>query len=214
MRREVTGADPDPQVDRENDAGAYPGRLTGNTLKLIALVLPLGLDTFGVALALGMAGLPRRSQIHVALLFVGFETAMPLIGVALGVPLGHAVGSAAEYLASAFLVALGLYVLLRDEADDQGGRLLSMTQRGLLGAVALGVSISLDELAIGFSAGLLRLPLLPLVIAIGVQTFVVALVGVRLGTRVGEHWGEYAERLAGGALILLGVTLLALRLTS
>jgi putative Mn2+ efflux pump MntP len=188
--------------------------LTGDTLKLIALILPLGLDTFGVALALGIAGLPARGGIHLALLFAGFETAMPLVGVALGAPLGHALGSAAEYIASALLIVIGLYMLLADEAGGEGDRLLSMTQGGLLGAVALGVSISLDELAIGFSAGLLRVPLVPLVVAIGVQAFVVTLVGVRLGTRVGERWRESAELVAGAALITLGATLLVLRLTS
>jgi len=188
--------------------------LAGDALKLIAFILPLGLDTFGVALALGVAGLPARSRVRVALLFAAFETAMPLIGVALGVPLGHAVGGAAEYIASLFLIALGLYMLLTDEHRDEGDRLLSMTQGGLFAAVALGVSISLDELAIGFSAGLLHLPLLPLVIGVGVQAFLLTLLGVRLGARVGERWRGSAEHLAGGALIALGTTLLVLRLTS
>jgi putative Mn2+ efflux pump MntP len=182
--------------------------LTGDTLKLIALVLPLGLDTFGVALALGIAGLPPGGRIHLALLFAGFETAMPLVGVALGAPLGHALGSAAEYIASALLIVLGLYMVLANEDGGEGDRLLAMTQGGLLGAIALGVSISLDELAIGFSAGLLRVPLVPLVVAIGVQAFVVTLVGVRLGTRVGERLRESAEQVAGAALITLGGTLL------
>jgi len=186
--------------------------LTDSTLKLIAFILPLGLDTFGVALALGIAGLPERHRTRIALLFAAFEAGMPLIGVALGVPLGHAIGSAAEYIACALLVALGLYMLLANEHEDEGARLLSMTRRGSLGAIALGVSISLDELAIGLSAGLLGLPLLPMVTAIGVQAFVVTQIGIGLGSRVGERWRESAERVAGIALIALGLTLLVLRL--
>jgi putative Mn2+ efflux pump MntP len=58
--------------------------LVGTTLKLVAFVLPLGLDTLGVAVGLGIAGLPRRSRKRIALLFAAFETAMPLVGVALG----------------------------------------------------------------------------------------------------------------------------------
>jgi putative Mn2+ efflux pump MntP len=188
--------------------------LTGETLKLIGLILPLGLDTFGVALALGISGLHAGRRIRLALLFAAFETGMPLVGVALGVPLGHALGTAAEYIASALLIALGLYILLTDDDGGEGDRLVSLTQGGLLGGVALGVSISLDELAIGFSAGLLRLPLVPLVLGIGVQAFIVTLVGLRLGSRVGERWRESAEHLAGAALIVLGGTLLVLRLTS
>jgi putative Mn2+ efflux pump MntP len=126
------------------------------------LILALGLDTFGVALALGISGLAAGSRISLALLFAAFETGMPLVGVALGVRLGDALGMAVEYIASALLVALGLCILLTDEDGGEGDRLLSLTQGGLFGGIALGVSISLDELAIGFSAGLLRLPLVPL----------------------------------------------------
>ncbi len=186
-----------------------------DALKLIAIVLPLGLDTFGVAMALGIAGLPADHRTRVALLFTAFETIMPLIGVAVGAPLGATIGSAADYVASGLLVALGTYMLLVEgDEDDEGERLLSMTQRGVYAAVALGVSISLDELAIGFSAGLLRLPLAPLVIAIGVQTFIVTQAGIRLGSRLGARWRESAQRIAGAALIALGVILLTLRLAS
>ena len=82
--------------------------MTADTLKLIALVLPLGLDTFGVALALGIAGLPGDQRVRVALLFAGFEAAMPLVGVALGAPIGNAAGAAADYLAAAVLIGLGV----------------------------------------------------------------------------------------------------------
>jgi manganese efflux pump family protein len=185
-----------------------------DVLKLIAVIVPLGLDTFGVALALGIGGLPQRRRTRVALLFAAFETVMPLAGVALGVPLGRAIGNTADYIAAPLLVALGVYVLREGEHADEGERLVSMTERGVYGAIALGVSISLDELAIGFSAGLLRLPLLPMVLAIGAQAFVVTEVGIRLGTRLGARWRESAERVAGVALIALGVILLAARLAS
>lgn len=203
-------------VLRQNTGAACARRLprVADALKLIAIVVPLGLDTFGVAVALGMAGLPQHRRTHVALLFAGFEALMPLVGVALGAPLGKAIGATADYIAAPLLVGLGIYMLREGDDDDESERLLSMTQRGLYGAVALGVSISLDELAIGFSAGLLRLPLLPMVVAIGVQAFVVTEVGIRLGSRLGERWRESAERVAGAALIALGGVLVAARLAS
>jgi manganese efflux pump family protein len=185
------------------------------TVRLIALVLPLGLDTLGVALVLGMAGFPRRQRLRISLLFATFEAAMPLIGIALGAPLGNAIGGFADYFAAAVIVALGVYVLIERGGDDELGsdRLLSMTQRGFLGALALGISVSLDELAIGFSAGLLRLPIPTMVIAIAVQALVVTQVGVRLGSRVGAAARDGAQKLAGAALVALGVVLLIERLT-
>jgi putative Mn2+ efflux pump MntP len=182
------------------------------TVKLAALLVPLGLDTFGVSLALGIAGLPREHRLRVSLLFAGFEAAMPLVGVALGAPLGRAIGGIADYVAAALIVSLGMYMLLVE--NDQEDRLLSLTQRGVLGAAALGVSISLDELAIGFSAGLLGLPIPAMVIAIAAQAFIVTQIGLRLGGRVGEAMREATEKLAGAALIALGAILLVTRLAA
>src|SRR5437870_3990945 len=96
---------------------------------------------------------------RLSLQFAAFETAMPLIGLALGVPLGHAVGGVATYIAAGVIAALGVYMLLARSGEDEGERMLAMTRRGLWSAVALGASISLDGLAIGFSAGLLHLPI-------------------------------------------------------
>jgi manganese efflux pump family protein len=178
--------------------------VTGSTLKLIGLILPLGLDTLGVALALGMAGLAPARRLQLSLLFAAFEAAMPLIGLALGAPLGDAIGGAADYAAAGLIAALGVYMLLfENEPGDESERLLSMTQRGIVGVLALGVSISLDELAVGFSAGLLRLPILAMVVAIGLQAFIVTQIGVRLGARVSARLREAAEKVAGAALLAL-----------
>jgi putative Mn2+ efflux pump MntP len=67
----------------------------------------------------------------------------------------------------------------------------------------------MDELAIGFTIGLLRFSIFLIVVLIGVQTFVVTQLGIRLGARVGERVREGAERLAGLALVVLGIVLAA-----
>lgn len=179
--------------------------------KLVALVLPLGLDTFAVAAALGLIGLTPARRLRVSLLMSGFEAAMPLVGLALGSPLGHAAGSGADFIAIGVLVLLGLYTLLAADDDEQVGRLASTSgwRAGLL-----GLSISLDELAVGFTFGLLRLPVIPVIIAIATQAFVLSQLGMRLGARLSERIREGAERVAGLALLGLGLSLLAAKLTS
>jgi putative Mn2+ efflux pump MntP len=86
--------------------------MPAQTAELIALVLPLGLDTLGVALALGLAGLTPHRRLHLSFLFAGFEAGMPLIGVAIGGPLGQSIGAVADYLAAALIAALGIYMLI------------------------------------------------------------------------------------------------------
>jgi len=156
---------------------------------VIALVAPLGLDTFAVSAALGARGVTSGHRWRISVLFTGFEAGMPLIGLALGAPLGRAIGGAADYLAIAVLLAFGAYTLLASEAAEEA-RIDRMTQARGFGALVLGVSISLDELAIGFSLGLLRVPVPLVIVLIAVQAFVVTQLGLRLGDRLSEHLRE------------------------
>jgi putative Mn2+ efflux pump MntP len=177
-------------------------------LKLIGLVVPLGLDTFAIAAALGMAGLNPRDRTRVSLIFTAFEAGMPLVGFLAGNLAGQAVGNAADYLAIAILIGLGLFMLRPQAGDNEQSLSLLARTRGLA-AIGLGISISIDELAIGFTIGLLKFPVLLILVLIGVQTFIVTQLGIRLGQRIGERIREGAERLAGATLALLGVVLLA-----
>jgi manganese efflux pump family protein len=83
-----------------------------------------------------------------------------------------------------------------------------LLDRGVVAIAVLAVSASLDELAIGFTVGLLRLPVVPVIAVIAVQAFAVSWLGMRLGERVGERVREGAERLGGVALALLATGLL------
>ena len=173
--------------------------------KLVLFVLPLGLDTFAVSAALGVGGLPRERRLRVSLVMAGFEVAMPLVGLVLGRAVGHLVGDAADYVAAAVLVLTGLWMLFGEENEEESAaRLASGT-----GLFALGLSISLDELAIGFSLGLIHVPVWTAVIAIGAQAFVFSQLGLRLGARLNDALRERAEKAAGVALIGLAVLILA-----
>jgi putative Mn2+ efflux pump MntP len=179
-------------------------------LKLALFVLPLGLDTFAVSAAFGLRGLPRSERLKVSVLMSSFEMAMPVVGLLLGTALGHAVGGVAKYVAAAALVALGGWMLFGGEHESDGAAALS--SRGVLALVGLGISISLDELAIGFTIGLLRLSIVLAVILIGAQAFVFAQLGLRLGALAGDAAREWAERIAAVALWAIAALVLVEKL--
>lgn len=181
-------------------------------LKLLAFVFPLGLDSFAVAAAIGAAQpVTARQRLRVSVIFVAFEAGMPLIGLTLGSSLARAIGDIADYAAAAAVIGVGAWMLTHgdDDGEQAAGRLLATRGPAI---IALGVSISLDELAIGFSLGLVRLPVIPVIIAIGVQALIAAQAGLSLGARISGHLRERAEQAAGVALILLGGFLIAERL--
>jgi putative Mn2+ efflux pump MntP len=176
--------------------------------QVIALIVPLGLDTFAISAAIGVAGVDPKHRLRLSLVFAAFEGLMPLIGFVVGASIGSAIGDNADYVAGILLIALGGY-MLREDADGEVEAASSMTRAHGMALIGLGVSVSLDELAIGFSAGLLGVSILAAAIIIAAQAFLMTQIGVRVGARVGEEVREGAERLAGVALILLGVFFIA-----
>lgn len=183
----------------------FSGVVGSGVLILLAYVLPLGIDSFAVAAALGTTPLDRRARWRISALFVTFEAGMPLIGVALGAPLARSIGGIADYLAAVVLAGVGGWMLLGSDGDAD--KVAGLTRSRGLAALALGVSISLDELAIGFTLGLTRLPIAIVIIAIAVQALLASQLGLALGSRVGETFREGAEKLAGLALLALGIYL-------
>jgi putative Mn2+ efflux pump MntP len=178
---------------------------------LLGLILPLALDTFAVSAAVGLTGPTRRQQLRLSALFALFEGGMPAVGLLLGAPLGQVLGPTADYLAIVILIGFGTYTLLRGGGDDARAAGMATAHGPTL--LLIGLSVSLDELAVGFTLGLLRVPVLPFLVAIAVQAFVASQVGFGLGASMSERFRERAERLAGIALITLGVILLAERIS-
>jgi putative Mn2+ efflux pump MntP len=181
-------------------------------LRLLAFVLPLGVDSFAVAAALGASGLTGVGErLRVSAIFAVFEAGMPLVGLAAGGGLAQVFGSVADYVAAAAVIGLGIFMLAHrnGEAEEQAaGR--ARAARGFA-VIALGISISLDEFAIGFSLGLVRLPVVPVIIAIALVALVASQVGLALGGRISERFRDRAEQFAAIALILLGLYLIAER---
>ena len=61
------------------------------------LLLPLALDTFALAAALGVAGLEQRDRLRVSLVFTAFEAGTPIVGLALGRLIGGVLAQNAVY---------------------------------------------------------------------------------------------------------------------
>jgi putative Mn2+ efflux pump MntP len=177
------------------------------------LLLPLALDTFALAAALGMAGLEKRDRLRVTLVFTAFEAGMPIAGMLIGRGVGALIGQWAGYGGILFLVIAGVLLLRPDKDEDGESKRLSLLAhaRGLA-IIDLGLSISVDELTIGLSAGLLGLSMALTVIWIGAQAFLAAQLGLSFGSRLGEEARERSEKVAGLALIAVAIILVILKL--
>jgi putative Mn2+ efflux pump MntP len=180
-------------------------------LRIAAFVIPLGFDTFAVAVALGLRGLhPLRP----ALLFSLFETPIPLIGILVGRYVGLRFGTLAVYIGAIILIGIGIHTLRETmEDDDVQGSLSFGSVRGIWLA---GSAVSTDEIAMGFPLGALGLPIAVVLAAIAVQAFFVTIAGILIGRRIGTALGRQTSRTAGIAagvtFLLLGSSLLVERI--
>jgi putative Mn2+ efflux pump MntP len=172
-------------------------------LKLGVLVLSLGLDTFTVAVGLGMSGVGRSDRLRVGASFALFEGGMPLVGFIIGRAAGGLLGDLASAIGIVVLFGVGAWIVLETVSGEDKAH---VDLEGWRGLVLTSISVSLDELAIGFSMGALGLPILVTVSLIAAQAFVLTLVGTAVGNRIGERLAERAELAAG--LVLCGLAVI------
>ena len=72
----------------------------------------------------------------------------------------------------------------------------------------LAVATSIDALAVGVTFAFLKVNIIPAVSFIGVITFGLSMVGVKLGNVFGAKWKKRAELTGGAILVLMGVKIL------
>lgn len=191
-------------------------------MSLITLTLTafgLAADAFAVSVAKGMRmrSLDLRPALAIALTFGFFQGVMPLIGWLLGASFAGVIEPWDHWIAFALLAGIGAKMLweARQGDDAEAGlaaepdpaQASAATQGGFrIGKrelVVLGFATSVDALAVGVSLSFLQADIWVAAGVIAAVTFVLAMVGVRLGHHAGS-WLSRGAELAGG-LVLIGI---------
>ncbi len=212
-------------------------------LQPLLFILPLGLDTLGVSLSLGIKSVSLQAfqeenekgilpnWLRSAIFFSLAEMLMPLVGLLIGYAVSLAISTIMHYLGAVILIAIGLWELLGEvrEYINKRGKLEKTVSRQLTSTTSpssrcfqwgqqllLALSVSLDELAIGFSLGSITngkaINPFILCLLIGLQGFLMTLLGLSLGRTLSTHikpLKEWSEILSAFLLIGLGILLLA-----
>jgi manganese efflux pump family protein len=167
---------------------------------LLVVAIALGLNNFGAAIAIGVSGVNRRTELKVATVFGLCDVVMPAIGMLIGTGLAGPLGSAARWVGAGILCATaiwGLIEALRGDDDTpkiwHGWRLL-----------VSGAALSLDDLAVGLALGTVRYPIVLAVTLFGLLSFIMSIIGLQLGGKLGKATGEHGEVV--GAIMLLGLS--------
>ena len=175
--------------------------------ELFILAVGLSMDAFAVAVCKGLAlGKVRFRQMLIPGLWFGvFQALMPLIGWFLGSRFEKYIVSVDHWIAFVLLAGIGVNMIreaLKDEDSDQDASL------SLKAMLPLAVATSIDALAVGITFAFLQVRIVPAVSFIGCITFLLSMLGVKIGSVFGARYRKGAEIAGGVILILLGVKIL------
>ena len=70
------------------------------------------------------------------------------------------------------------------------------------------VADSIDAMAAGVTFAFMEVKIIPAVFLIGLTTFIISALGVKVGSKFGERYKSKAEVLGGVILIIMGITIL------
>ena len=181
---------------------------------LFVIAVGLSMDAFAVAICKGLAmqKITLKKAAIVGLWFGGFQGLMPLIGYILGSQFEQYITSIDHWIAFVLLGLIGGSMIkeaLEKKGCDECG--CGNNDNGSLTAKAmfpLAVATSIDALAVGVTFAFLEVRILPAVSFIGVITFLLSALGVKIGSIFGTRYKSKAELAGGVILILLGIKIL------
>ena len=177
---------------------------------LLFLALGLSMDACAVSICKGLA-MKRASWKAGSICgiwFGGFQALMPLIGFFLGSLFADAIQTFDHWIAFVLLAIIGVNMLREafskeDECECCQADLSAKTM------FVMAVATSIDALAVGISLAMAgEVNIWVAVALIGVVTFVMSCVGVKVGNIFGSRFEKKAQAAGGIILILLGLKIL------
>ncbi len=177
-------------------------------ISTLLIAVALAMDAFSVSLTKGftMPKITKKQILWYAIFFGGFQTLMPTLGWALGIQLEWIISTFAPLVAFLLLVLIGANMIREsfssDDEDDEDDK-FSFKELFLL-----AIATSIDAFAVGVTYAILNEAILIPVIIIGIVAFLFTILGIKLGAKIGNYFGDKVEIIGGVVLILLGVRIL------
>ncbi len=182
--------------------------------EIFLIGVALSMDAFSVCLGAGMmyTGLTRRQMLSMPTAFGIAQGIMPAAGYFLGYLFANIISKFQGPLSLIILSIIGINMIregFSPEARESGGKQLTFASLIMLAfatsidAFAVGVSFAASGISVSLENPKNNIFFAALLIA--ATTFVLCLIALPLGKKVGEKLGEKAEILGGVILIIIGI---------
>ena len=176
-------------------------------LTLFITAVGLSMDAFAVSICKGLA--MKKLSVKIALIiglwFGSFQALMPTIGYLLGTRFEKYVTSIDHWIAFVLLALIGANMIKEALSDDEEEANDSIDVKTMF---LLAVATSIDALAVGVTYAFLQVQIVPAVTFIGITTFTLSAIGVKIGNVFGLKYKSKSEIAGGVILILMGTKIL------
>lgn len=176
-------------------------------LTLFIIAVGLSMDAFAVSICKGlsMKKMSWKNAVIVGLYFGGFQAGMPFIGYLLGSQFKSAITSIDHWIAFILLGIIGFNMIRESLNKEEECVDCSVAPSSM---ILLAIATSIDALAVGVTFAFLKVDIVPAVSFIGITTFVLSIIGVKVGNVFGTKYKSKAEFAGGLILILMGIKIL------
>jgi len=177
-------------------------------LTIFLIAISLSFDTFAVSVSSGLV-LPKidfKNATKIAITLAIFQAAMPVIGWLAGSGIKNYAENFDHWIAFTILGLLGgkmIYESLSTHPEDRSFNPLDVKVM-----IGMAIATSIDALIVGFSFALLNYRIMVSIGIIGSVTYIVAMLGMLFGKKIGARMGRRMEMLGGVMLILIGLKIL------
>ena len=180
--------------------------------EIIIMAIALAMDAFAVAICKGLATgkVKIKHMLVVGLWFGTFQALMPFIGCTVGAAFLSYIEAVDHWIAFVLLGLIGGNMIKEalsgeEECDCTDASLsfkvmLTMAVATSIDALAAGVGMSVDLDGMG--------QILIAVLSIGIITFLLSAIGVKIGSVFGSKYKFLAELSGGVVLVLMGTKIL------
>lgn len=178
-------------------------------VELLLLAAGLSMDAFAVSVCKGLS--MKKANLKASAIcgawFGGFQALMPLIGFFLGTIFADAIVAIDHWIAFGLLALIGINMLKeafsKEEDEDNNADLSVKTM------FVMAIATSIDALAVGISLAMAgNVNIFAAVALIGITTFALSGIGVKIGNIFGSRFEKKAQAAGGIILVLLGLKIL------
>ena len=179
-----------------------------STLELFIIAVGLSMDAFAVAVCKGLSvkELKLKHMLIVGLYFGAFQGLMPLGGYFLGKQFETYITKFDHWIAFVLLAIIGGNMIREAVGGEAEECCDSFCVKAM---VPMAVATSIDALAVGVTFGFMPDVNIWFAVAfIGIITFTLSAIGVKIGNVFGAKFKAKAEFVGGVILILMGIKIL------